>query len=255
MHQIDVHMIFTPDFDSEGDRDRMLAQLATEPVNVHLIEGSDKSLNRSRISGYQSGTAPFVTYVDPDDSIQPGAFHKLAAAIKAFPDCHYFGGNEYVFTENLRRFLPFRKSPLVINVLHHLQAMRRGFADVSLWGEYESGDFVKGQDHLLYVNAIEKTGGFVYIDLPLYDWVRYNPVSVSRATGPMVDFKSLHNRLVAANPKVTLLSEADFQGNNLVGRGVEVRLPDLFPPPTKVFLHPPKSRSPSQRQPRQPAGG
>jgi hypothetical protein len=228
MNLIDVHVVFTPGFDSEADRDRMLAQLADEPVNVHVIQGSKDSLNKSRISGYQSGAAPFVTYVDPDDMVQPGAFHKLMAAIHAFPDCQYFGGNEYVFEKNLRRFLPFRESPLLLNVLHHLQVMRRGLADTDLWNLYGKDSFVRGQDHLLYVNAIEKAGEFVYLDIPLYDWRRFNPVSVSRSAKAVVDFKALHNRLLAANPKVTLLSEQEFDGNDLVGRGVEVRLSGLF---------------------------
>jgi hypothetical protein len=248
MNLIDVHIIFTPGFDSEADRDRMLAQLADEPVNVHVIQGSDNTLNNSRIRGYQSGVAPFVTYVDPDDMIQPGAFRKLAAAIHAFPDCSYFSGNEYVSTKNLRKFLPFKESRIVFNVLHSLQVMRRDCVNPELWNQYGEMDYVRGQGYLVYLDAIEKSGELVYLDLPLYDWRRFNPASVSRSAKAVVDFKALHGRLLAANPKVTLLSEQDFDGNDLVGRGVEVRLPDLFPPPTKVFLHPPKARSQSQRQ-------
>jgi hypothetical protein len=225
MTQIDVHVVFTDQYDKQADLDALLGQLADEPVTPHVVAGSTNTLWRSRIEGYSSGSAPFVTYCDPDDSIAAGAFRKLSAAIEAFPGERYFGCNEVQDFPDREAYAAFRSSPLVLNRLHHLQCIHRDVMNPDTLGG--DGSVVAGQDFISYVDAIERLGSFIYLDLPLYRWKRHNPNSLSRTGLAIVNYGVLQRRLMAANPLVTILSEKDFTGDALTGKGVRYLLRDI----------------------------
>lgn len=53
------------------------------PVHVHEIDGELGHIGRGRARGYALGTQPYVTYIDCDDYVQPGAFAALADALAA----------------------------------------------------------------------------------------------------------------------------------------------------------------------------
>lgn len=82
-YSIDVHVIMHPHYDRTESRERLLAQLANEPVNVYLTPGTYKHIGRSRYDGFTQGSAPLCSYVDDDDLIEPGIFTKC---LKAFED-------------------------------------------------------------------------------------------------------------------------------------------------------------------------
>ena len=79
---IDVHII---KFDEpQWQIDRCLESLKDEPVTLHIVQGFyEWPPYQGRALGYSKGTAPYVSYVDPDDYLVPGAFTKLLTAIES----------------------------------------------------------------------------------------------------------------------------------------------------------------------------
>jgi hypothetical protein len=56
------------------------------PVSVYYLDGEPGHIGRGRALGYAKGVNAFVTYVDNDDYVRPGAFAQLDAALKNNPD-------------------------------------------------------------------------------------------------------------------------------------------------------------------------
>ena len=62
---------------------RMAASNASFPVHVHALIGEFGDLGSQRQRGYSCGLAPYVTSVDDDDWVDPGAFAVLLECIPA----------------------------------------------------------------------------------------------------------------------------------------------------------------------------
>lgn len=89
MNDIDVHIIVPPKWKNDGERkwfDQCIESLETEPVNIHLVDRVQDDTRRARFTGYQQGSAPYVSFVDPDDYVMPGAFSSAMDAWAAKPD-------------------------------------------------------------------------------------------------------------------------------------------------------------------------
>lgn len=144
MHPIDVHIITfneTPE-----QRDRCLASLEGQPVNVHMVQGTaERPPVQGRLRGFAVGSAPLVSYVDPDDWVEPGAYEKLLVAIGdkdavyGWEWCHLPSGE-----------CKIRTAP------HHAFVLRRGLAiDYSTsWRVFQQ----------LQPNSVAK------VSEPLYNW-------------------------------------------------------------------------------------
>lgn len=75
-NEIDVHVLFpsTWTIQTATWRDECMASLAGHPINVHQLSGIPGNLRQARFNGYSMGTAPYISFVDPDDVVHPGAF-------------------------------------------------------------------------------------------------------------------------------------------------------------------------------------
>lgn len=116
MYLIDVHMIIYDE--SNCQVDRCLQSLKDEPINLHFVEGRKEwPPFEGRARGFAMGSAPYVSYVDPDDTLVPGAFEKLLAAISAGDYVAAFGYEAAMAGEV---FLQENTSP------HHAFLLKRG---------------------------------------------------------------------------------------------------------------------------------
>lgn len=118
---IDVHILThgeTPE-----QLERCLASLANQPVSVHVLAGGDEfPPTQGRLRGYAIGDHEFVSYVDPDDWVEPDAYRKLLQAIEGH-DAAY--GWEWCHRQD--GTLSVRRFP------HHAFVIRRGLpVDYSL---------------------------------------------------------------------------------------------------------------------------
>lgn len=85
MHQTDVHIILPPSWTDQSQRwyDQCMDSLKDEPINIHRIDFVDGDIRKARLMGFSKGTAPYVSFVDPDDYVYPGIFAKCETALNA----------------------------------------------------------------------------------------------------------------------------------------------------------------------------
>lgn len=90
MYSIDVHVLHLPT-DNKVWTERCSASLATEPVNVIDLPGVVGDYWKSRCLGFHLGKAPYVSFVDPDDFVLPGAFEACQKELDADKDKNLVG--------------------------------------------------------------------------------------------------------------------------------------------------------------------
>ena len=77
---IDVHVLT-----HSGTRPEWLVQclasLADEPCTVHVVPGVEGNIAAGRAAGFALGDHPYVTFVDSDDYVLPGAMQAVTAAL------------------------------------------------------------------------------------------------------------------------------------------------------------------------------
>ncbi len=59
--------------------------LRDEPINLHLVEGIPGHIGQGRAKGFALGKAPYVSSIDPDDLIVPGAFQACVDILENNP--------------------------------------------------------------------------------------------------------------------------------------------------------------------------
>lgn len=132
--RVDLHILTHP-----GARPDWLAQAiastAGEPANVHVLH-NNASIGAGRARGLALGSGEFVTWLDSDDVLLPGAIQACVDALDAHPDAvAAFTDNRQVDADLrfLRRWKSFgtgpydaRKIPYMGGYGEHLCVFRRG---------------------------------------------------------------------------------------------------------------------------------
>ena len=102
--------------------------LEGHPINLFVEPGIEGDLNRARMDAINKGAAEFVSFVDPDDIVMPGAFQACLDVI---------GGHGGAYTQELliredgagigvnRQAGTPRNNPMVA---HHVVIVRRSIA-------------------------------------------------------------------------------------------------------------------------------
>lgn len=81
--RIDVHLLTLDE--PAAWREACLASLAGALIRLHVLPGIPGRIGEARAAGYARGTLPLVSFVDPDDRYEAGAFAHLADALDACP--------------------------------------------------------------------------------------------------------------------------------------------------------------------------
>ena len=81
--RIDVHLLTLDE--PEPWREECLASLSGAPIRLHVLPGLRGRLGQARAAGFARGSLPLVSFVDPDDRYEAGAFAHLADALDACP--------------------------------------------------------------------------------------------------------------------------------------------------------------------------
>lgn len=88
MQLIDVHVALSPEY--KDFHNECLASLEGQPVNVFTLPGVPHNIGAARRAGYKLGSSEWVSFVDDDDRVLPGAFERINAAIKKYPQAGAF---------------------------------------------------------------------------------------------------------------------------------------------------------------------
>lgn len=81
---VDVHILHLPNENQDWWK-LCEESLRGHPINVHNLEGIVGDFRAARRRGYEQGSAPYVTYVDPDDIVLPGAYQACISVLEADP--------------------------------------------------------------------------------------------------------------------------------------------------------------------------
>lgn len=129
-HRCDVHVL-TQDASSQY-WDQCFTSLESEPVNVYRMAGIAGHIGDARVQGFARGTAEYISFVDDDDYVLPGAFEACISFLDANPDYVGVGTRELVQpnieSEDLEES-PMRAVEITatkhVRALHHIVVMRR----------------------------------------------------------------------------------------------------------------------------------
>lgn len=110
-----------------------LESLRDEPVNIHLADGIPGHIGKARYGGFLKGTSPYVSCVDPDDLVIPGAFSACLEALEAQPEACGAYTDELIIDRGGKIIKPGSWSNIPWNpllqleprYLHHVYVMRR----------------------------------------------------------------------------------------------------------------------------------
>ncbi len=136
MNKIDVHVLLLPGTDKKlwGE---CLETLKDEPVNLHILDGIQGHIGKGRYNGFVQGDSPYVSCVDPDDLVIPGAFAACLEALENNPTACGAYTDELIIDMNGEVIKPgiWSKIPwnplrqLEPKYLHHIYVMRRSMVE------------------------------------------------------------------------------------------------------------------------------
>lgn len=171
-HNVDVHVAMLPCV-RPAWRDECLASLDDEPCNVHVVDGVEGHIGQARLRGFQQGTAPYVSFADPDDYVLPGA---IKECVKVLQENINLCG---VYThEKVKRFGgPPRRVKAISpwdameqymkpKRMHHLLVMRRDFVE----RHYKNLAAWPHMPNYLLAAAIARYAPWRHVDIYGYIW-------------------------------------------------------------------------------------
>jgi hypothetical protein len=110
-------------------REQCIASLAGQGCNIHVFDGFEHDIGKTRKHGFALGNAEFVTFADPDDWVEPGAIARCVAVLDSAPSAVMAWTSEnYVDAEG--RFKCVQPAPSI----HHLQVYRRSWLIDTMMG-------------------------------------------------------------------------------------------------------------------------
>lgn len=179
--RIDVH-ILTLDDPTEW-REACIASLAGAPIRLHRLPGIRERVGQARAAGFARGTLPLVSFVDPDDRYEAGAFASLADALDAYPSAVLAYTDEALMDEDgrplgVRRlaYSAFQHAHSASHV-HGLIVMRRSAVEPVLT---RIAELDAGADWLL-TRLVAQRGGVLHLPLVGRHW-RQHPNQHHRRT-------------------------------------------------------------------------
>jgi len=177
---IDVHMLHLHR-DDKAWMAECIDRMVNEQINIHLIVGQEGNLMNARIGGYSIGRAPYVSYVDPDDLIEPGVFERCYEDLEkdrdlvgVYTQSSIINKDGTIVKEAMQPFREWQYHNMFNSLfeIHQLVVIRREFSDIvnkQMSSHYSIGHpYV---EHLRYV-LLSKLGPWKA--LPFVGYIKCN---------------------------------------------------------------------------------
>jgi uncharacterized membrane protein len=183
--RIDVHLLTLDE--PQHWREECLASLAGAPIRLHLLPGLPGRVGQASAAGFARGSLPLVSFVDPDDRYEAGAFAHLADALDACPSAVLAYTDEALIDEQgrpvgVRRlaYSAFQHAHSASHV-HGLIVMRRAAVEAVLAA---TTDIHPMADWLL-TRLVAQRGKVLHLPIVGRRW-RQHPRQVHRTADPSV---------------------------------------------------------------------
>lgn len=141
---IDVHVLHMPNENQEWWKG-CESSLVGHPINIHNCDGIEGNVGEARRLGFNLGSAPYVSFVDPDDIVFPDSFQICLDVLEQHPEvCGVYTLSQAINSNGIiisRPWYPYRPWSLYnmrLNVveIHQIAVMRRECVD-----EYHKLDY------------------------------------------------------------------------------------------------------------------
>lgn len=83
-HLIDVHVLHSQ-HEYQPWWEQCLQSLQNQPINIFELDGIPGDIRQARYNGFTQGTAPYVSFVDPDDFVYPDTYQKCLEELQLNP--------------------------------------------------------------------------------------------------------------------------------------------------------------------------
>jgi hypothetical protein len=153
--RIDCHFLTLPS-DTPELRSGCEQALSRQPVNVIHSPGIVGDIRQARADAYSKGTAEFVSYVDPDDEVHPGAFE---ACLKFIDDRPSLAGCYTQMIKHIGTNVRVRSHPnwnvrtFIENGFNHTFIVRRNIIERVLTEHFDLLPRIWGQDRCILALA------------------------------------------------------------------------------------------------------
>ncbi len=136
IYPVDVHVLLVPTTNKKWWQ-QCRDSLKDEPVNLHVVNGIVGHIGQGRARGVARGSAPYVSRVDPDDLVVPGAFEACINALDQNPRACGAYTDEFIIDQHGQILKPGIWSGIEWNpllqlepkYLHNIYVMRRCFVE------------------------------------------------------------------------------------------------------------------------------
>ena len=171
--KVDTHVLLLPDTNKKL-WEKCHATLVDEPINLLITEGICGHIGKARAKGFLLGNSPYISFVDPDDLVVPGAFSACIKTLEANPTaCGTFTDEILIDTED-KPIRPgfFSGQPwnplhmLEAQYMHHILVMKRDYVlkhlvELEKWPNLAEF-IIKG--------LLTQYGPWIHTDLVGYKW-------------------------------------------------------------------------------------
>jgi hypothetical protein len=171
--KVDVHCIHIPSTDKKL-WEECRASLEGEPINLHMVDGVVGHTGKGRVEGFSQGNSPYVSCVDPDDLVLPGAFQACIDALEKHPEACGAYTDEVLIDSQGKVLRPGIWSKEAWNpllqlepkYLHHVYVMRRCYVEKYA---LEILKWPKMPEYVLKC-LITEQGPWIHVDRFGYKW-------------------------------------------------------------------------------------
>jgi len=136
---IDVHILHLESENKDWKKECLISLEQETNIVIHSLPGIFRNIKQSRINGYSTGTNEYVSFVDPDDLIEPGIFAKCERVLDLNP--HLVGvytrssiidEHSNIVQQYMRNYREWRDIYMYQDLfeIHQLVVIRRKFSDI-----------------------------------------------------------------------------------------------------------------------------
>ncbi len=130
--RVDTHVLLLPSTRQDW-WEQCRVSLENEPIHLHVTDGVEGHIGQARAKGFSLGESPYISCVDHDDIVVPGAFQACIDALEANPNACGAYTDEMVIDEAGKEIKPgiWQGTPwnpllqLEPKYIHHIYVMRR----------------------------------------------------------------------------------------------------------------------------------
>lgn len=171
---IDCHVITLPTTDQTWLAE-CLASIDHPQVKVHVVDGTEGNIGAGRSAGLSQGNQDFVTWIDPDDWAEPGAFDTMIANMGS----NGITTDEYLVMGDSKVARGGNTGQVFVRPLHmahHFVVLRRELINPYIRVLPRHPQF---PEPFLY-QVLSKSVEIPFIDTPLYNWRQHSGQSHNR---------------------------------------------------------------------------